>query len=206
MTGCAGNRGRGFQIHLMGWWDFTDDGWNTALSVRRMRRTLNVKGWRVVMFQPSISLLVLVGLFASQLASIPHAHGLGTTDQEREHASRPHFHLAGTGHSHDHKHCQHSHSHSKSPQQRPAKSNEPVVADRCTDCDHDVDAVFAPSNLKCVPQVVQTDVAMQSITLLTIALDLADVASARGFQFSRPPPDAVLDASDTYLTLRNLRI
>lgn len=80
------------------------------------------------MVRRSISLLLLLGVVANQLASIPHGHD---THGANEHDARPHVHLAWFWHGHDH--ADHRHEHSG-----PQACGGSVRHDN----DHDADAIY----------------------------------------------------------------
>lgn len=167
------------------------------------------------MFRSCISLLVTIGLFASQLAAVPHAHGEIAPADREEHDARPHFHgLWGNGGQHAHTHDGHAHSHS-TPPQKPASldpEGTPGVArpsEGIRNTHHDATAVYVPLQVASCPATSSTACVVLAWQLAACA-DLAadpgivslNIRSAPGWH----PPDEVLDASGTYLTLRNLRI
>jgi hypothetical protein len=77
-------------------------------------------------FRRCISLLVLAGFFANQLAVVlhaPHDHGAMTAEAQREHDATPHFHWRGNGERYHHHHAhRHVHRHPDRDVKRPSKS------------------------------------------------------------------------------------
>lgn len=83
------------------------------------------------MFRRYISLLLLLGIFASQVASIPHAHSVAGAG---EHDDRSHVHLAWFCHGHEHSGVDYDRS-----KTAPGRSIE-------HDGDHDADAIYLAMN------------------------------------------------------------
>ena len=150
------------------------------------------------MFRCGLSILVLLGFFANQLAMIPHNHAVDWPG----HGTRPHIHLASSSHSHSHGHDHHhGHSHhggSKKPVEQPQDSMEPLA-------EHDANALYVPggeihgvsaSSLKCAKQTHSQQ------SLVSGAEFLDHVAAS----FWQPPPNDPHRSCPTFLRLRNLRI
>ena len=168
------------------------------------------------MFRRAVSLLVIAGLIVGQLAAIPHAHGAMSAEEQREHDATPHFHNRWLGHPHhDHAHPHGGHSHSHSAKVHP-KHSKPASDDSSTQplglvpsgSAHDADAIYLPH--AGAPSMTSHKVtiawALQVGKLTPLAFCFA-VSQAKGEDYLRwHPPDEVQDASDYYLTLRNLRI
>lgn len=103
------------------------------------------------MFRGCISLVVIAGLFASQMAAVPHAHGGSSAEDRHEHDARPHFHCkwfsAG--------HCVHKHGGKERSHGTPAPVPVSVGSERNSDdclppeggrnTDHDSNAVDVPN-------------------------------------------------------------
>jgi hypothetical protein len=90
------------------------------------------------MFRRCISALVMFGFVAGQLAAVPHAHGVISPIEQRQHDSHPHVHIGHWGHSHDHDHAG-SDKHEKSS----SRSDEDET---CAPIhDHDADAIYLPA-------------------------------------------------------------
>ena len=166
------------------------------------------------MFRGCVSLLVLIGFLASQLATIPHAHGAASAEEQRNHDATPHFHGNSPSHSHSHSGRNHAHPHhtpAKPQSKTSADSSSGELTGRLAGADHrgaehDADAIFV--NARAVDRSSTTDRAASALQLAVLALPCAGSAAS---SIATPtlrwhPPDIVLDASDSYLTLRNLRI
>jgi len=143
------------------------------------------------MLRRCISLLLVIGFIAGQLAPVPHAHGAGDA---AVHDARPHVHLAWF--CHDHEHEQHDHGH----QTAPPRSLYPG-------CDHDSDAVYFDSNP--IPNRIAgpdlAKVTSEPIAPLYLAVSTCTPTDRPSAMWAHTPslraPDCAL-----YLTLRALRI
>lgn len=155
------------------------------------------------MFRRCISLLVIAGLFASQLAAVPHAHG-GLSDAEQQrHDATPHFHANWLGHG-DHGHSHGGHRHEPAEQ-----ANGQPLSTEIGGPDHDASAIFVPIQSAAPVTASQQEsaaAAWQLAALVPASDGLSDIGPSLGSTPPWHPPDEVLDGSDTYLTLRNLRI
>jgi hypothetical protein len=162
------------------------------------------------MFRRCVSLLVIVGLFASQLAAIPHAHGATSSEEQQKHDAKPHIHLFGhCSHSHSHSHAKddHHHHHDSIPSEDES-ANHPLAP--ISDVpEHDSDAFYFVAS----PSIFAgSTTQIHTISAMVMALQTPTAGwagehqaeSARGLPWH--PPDTVLDDSETYLTLRTLRI
>jgi len=164
------------------------------------------------MFQRCVSLLVLAGFLASQLAAMPHAHGVDDGEQ-RDLSTKRHFHWAwfvDVHGDHDHTHLSHRHTHAghgcsyDAPQESEAAQTGLVVG-QWTCGDHDFDAVFVPEpTVGTSPQ--HDPQAWQLASIVALPEELGQLVSAGERPVPWHPPDEILDASDTYLTLRMLRL
>src|SRR5689334_6867504 len=65
------------------------------------------------MWRRGLSLLVIVGFLANQMALIPHAHDRVTMAEQKKHDATPHIHFGASGHADD-DHDDHHHGHSHS--------------------------------------------------------------------------------------------
>ncbi len=161
------------------------------------------------MFRRCVSLLIIVGMFASQLAAVPHAHAEFSQEEQRKHDATPHFHLFG--------HCQQcrSHSHADGSHHRHDRLSEQDESDRQNSPPvgkspgHDADAVFVGIGTDCtlvsITQVSSTQVLL--IALQTpVATSICGIEAKEVQGLPWRPPEQVLDDSETYLTLRTLRI
>lgn len=168
------------------------------------------------MFRRCISLLVIMGLFASQLAAIPHAHAGNSAEEQQKHDATPHFHSEWfrSGHDHGHSHDGHSHSHDgqhaeKNTPQPAGDSEDQPLSDGLNGTDHDANAVFVPLHAG-APSTTSQNVSKAAASQIAATAVLTEVfGDAWPSVSSTPPlhpPDAVQDGSDIYLTLRNLRI
>lgn len=185
------------------------------------------------MFRRCVALLVTAGFLAGQTAAIPHAHG--SASQDPDHGARAHCHLEWFGHwewfghgeheqghghshhsqdSHRSQHSHHSHGHPGHSHHSPSepKSQPPECTAVHTDpihTDHDADAVYLPDCVGARATTLSASAATAPCPwVLAPPFALFDVAAnaARRVAGYCHPPDEVLDASDSYLILRNLRI
>lgn len=167
------------------------------------------------MFRRCVSLLVIAGFIASQLAAIPHAHGAASAEQQREHDATPHFHWGWLGHAdddHGHSNSGHGHSH---PGQEISGGSEPPsdgsegqpLGTGLSSSDHDADAFFIPKQAASASSAKNQLVSAWQFAALAPPPDwIGDLQASEQLSVRWHPPDEVLDGSDRYLTLRNLRI
>lgn len=168
------------------------------------------------MFRRCISLLVIVGLFASQLAAIPHAHAGNSAEEQQKHDATPHFHSKwfGGGHDHGHPHGGRSHSHVGERKEKPASesagdSKDQPLSDGLNGNDHDANAVYVPLHAGAPSTNSQNESKAAASQIAATAVLTEVLRDAWPTVSSTPPlhpPGAVQDGSDIYLTLRNLRI
>jgi hypothetical protein len=150
---------------------------------------------------------VIVGLFASQLASVPHAHAGISAEEQQKHDATPHFHctwLSHAHHEHGHSHDGHSHHHD-----RPAEPAErTTLPDGLNGVGHDATAVYCPGRVLAASVVQQDSLLSLLSDLGTLALSQppAELRPCGGMFGRRRPPDEAVDGSNIYLKLRNLRI
>jgi hypothetical protein len=153
----------------------------------------------------AITILVLLGYLAGQMAAMPHAHATAHAD----HPWQPHVHLsvddaAHVHHSHDGRHHHDDGRHDDDID--PPNANGALVAAE----DHDADAVYVSAvvqatsrsgvdsgiHAKCLsPQATPADVCIAALEWVSKALALSDCASGI------IEPHCAL-----YLSLRTLRI
>ena len=143
------------------------------------------------MMRRSISILVLAGFVASQLAVFPHAHP--TADHERD--SRPHVHLTGHAHSHAHPH---THRHQAG---HDTKVSAGVVAAE----QHDSDAAYLPNSGPARSGAASSLLHML-VTLSNEACTISIPTQIGGRAGTIPCPDSLPDDGPLFLNLRTLRI
>lgn len=168
------------------------------------------------MLHRCISLLVILGLFAGQLAAVPHAHAELSTEDRQEHDATPHIHCHWPGHDH-HGHYDHGHGHSNGDQPRhhfggvgPAdRPADRSPQDGVSEFDHGASMICVPVTMTAVAagrQVAQASTAQwwtAHAVLANIGPNLGKRGDSNG---SWRPPDFLRDGSGIYLTLRQLRI
>ena len=168
------------------------------------------------MFRRCVSLLVIAGFLASQLAAIPHAHGNASAEEQREHDAKPHCHFGHTHHDHGHSHSGHNHPH-ELPGQDQEEGSRPLSGGTDTELletgllatDHDANAIFLPGRAWTASTTSQKDHAQSVWQISALTANPVNLGNVPSFAKSAPrwhPPDEVLDASGSYLILRNLRI
>ena len=172
------------------------------------------------MFRRCLSLLVIAGFLASQMALVPHAHGIVSANEQQKHDATPHIHCGWFGssdHGHCHAHgdrCHGKHSHSDSGEQAVEVSQtaagDEANPDLCIEqshSDHDADAVFLSGlTVATSTKKVQVDSAWQVFWQCPLSCSLHQIQASTSPPLHWETPDVVQDASDSYLTLRNLRI
>jgi hypothetical protein len=156
------------------------------------------------MFRRCISLVVVAGILASHLATIPHAHaGMSAVEQKR-HDATPHFHSHGPGHSH------HGHRHSRKPSYSHSRHASAHVASNSSlspfaGGSHDNSAVFVPVSAPSADQKGMSTAAIVGAGSIPAPGKLLATFQAKLASAPWHPPDEVLDSSKIYLTLRTLR-
>jgi hypothetical protein len=162
------------------------------------------------MFRRVVSTLVVLGLFASHLAVVPHVHAGMQPTARQEHDATPHFHLPfgggiHAGHSHDH---HHTHAHSHVGGSHHASDCAPIWSG-AGGSDHDADAVYLPETFG-APAITNVDnIAAASShfsPLHTLAIWLSHSGANANTAPHWHPPELMGDAAPLYLTLRTLRI
>jgi hypothetical protein len=160
------------------------------------------------MFRRFISMLVLAGYFAGQLAMVPHAHAASDADHENQ----PHFHgrwltdwlnhggRANADHSH-HAHGGHDHSHGHS---LPADSGS---LPHSPPPEHSDDCILLPdfSNTAILQKDAKHSAAIGDVAL-PVECDLGPVKAARFSSVHHPQFNEWASGRHLYLTLRALRI
>jgi len=148
------------------------------------------------MFRSLVTIAVLLGFVAGQLAAVPHAHAFASLAEQRQHEARSHVHL---GHRHTHGHGHHHDGH----------DDAPVVPDRGNS--HDTDAIYLPpSHLPATGSVAVgkagQDHRFQSghwvSTLISRAFQDKPIVGTVPWH----PPDTGASSCALYLKLRTLRI
>jgi hypothetical protein len=92
------------------------------------------------MFRRAVSLIVMLGFVAGQMAAIPHAHGQDHLDLD--HDSRPHIHVSW------HEHVGHSQGDDEHAHHHPGKESHSPSTQSETDLNqdgHDSDAAYLPA-------------------------------------------------------------
>ena len=158
------------------------------------------------MLRRCLSLLLILGMIASPLAAMPHAHADMSSAEKVEHDQKPHLH----SHSHGHQH-HHGHDAPNEESDTSANSNKPPCEEGNDDgkLDYFFGSICFGIQAEALFKVNQVD-DIQAKTLPAAAISLLEgrltpptvIAPSPLWQ----PPDAVLDESDIYLTLRNLRV
>jgi hypothetical protein len=165
------------------------------------------------MLRHCVSLLTTFGFLALQLASMPHVHGPILSESQRDHDEYHHFHFAWLGHyGEDHEHSDHKHSHhedesdeSDSPSQKPVdESSDQFPFGE----DHDHDAVYITASVAALSifESVRWEVKAEYTQIAFVPISINVYGTELPPSPRWHPPDKVLDSSDCYLTLRNLRI
>lgn len=161
------------------------------------------------MFRRCVTFLVIAGFLASQLAAIPHAHGVASAKEQQKHDATPHFHYEWFGHAgHDHGHSHPGQRHGLG-QEAPSSDNSDgqPLGIGLSGAAHDSDAVFVPRQAVFAASSKDRVVAAWQLAALVALHDfLGDHKWIPNPSPRWHPPDQILDASDTYLTLRNLRL
>ena len=146
------------------------------------------------MHERCLSFVAILGLLASQLAAMPHAHAGMTTAEQQKHAAKPHFHTGKHSHSHDHSHGGHSHRHD-------TPANEPA-----SEPSHDDAAVYfdVETDLVLISKTASLDA--NQATFQIVAIVELEQISPDSLARHWHPPNTGQDGTETYLTLRNLRL
>lgn len=163
------------------------------------------------MLPRSLAFAAIVGLLASQLAALPHAHSWTSPIEQQKHDSTPHVHLEWLGlsqHRHEHSHGGHTHSHAKGGQ-REAKPIEEQddTAPIQNSGDHKTSAIVVS-----VPLGLSVAISHQDAPTATSQLLAGEVPFVCQIDLNRNqpicwhPPDLAWADSHLYLSLRNLRI
>ncbi len=163
------------------------------------------------MFSRCISIFVIVGFVASQLAAVPHLHSWSSFADQQQHDATPHLHLDWLGfsdHSHEHSHGgqTHSHCHIKHSHAAPVEdhNDSACVSDSG---DHDASAVAVS-----VPEGMPSSGSYQlpgkaTSQLLAAAIPLDGSIELNGLRPIRwHPPDLAWSDAHLYIFLRNLRL
>jgi hypothetical protein len=162
------------------------------------------------MFRRCVSILVLLGFVAGQLAAVPHAHGGCSSEQQREHDARPHVHVGSCSHSHDHNDSHDGHSHSHATDKPAPASGEQLSNSGCGPyVEHDADAIYLPCGASS-PVAVKDQRTASSADPISSA-DTASYATCllpdpRNASAPIHPPNGHSSGAKLFLTLRNLRI
>jgi hypothetical protein len=145
------------------------------------------------MFRRLVASLTLLGFFAGQLALVPHAHAARSRDEQRQHSSRPHFHVGGHAHNHSHT--------------TPAGERSPLDWIGAPGHDHDADAIYLSEGNSTLGTARDERVAIATIGLSADLLTGSwQPPSPQGLAVPFHPPDPFPAGSKLFLTLRTLRI
>lgn len=159
------------------------------------------------MFRRMVAILVALGLLASHLAAIPHAHGGMSAAEQKRHDATPHFHSHGPGHAHHGRRHDHRHSpksHKTHLPQLPAEVAGEGALSPVTVESHDSSTVFVPVSATSSAQKVAS-VTADTGTWTSAPCELLAASQVKWASAPWHPPDEVLDGSKLYLTLRTLR-
>ena len=161
------------------------------------------------MFRRCLSLFAIAGFVASQLAAIPHAHAGASLPEQRRHNATPHFHAAhGHGHHSHHHSDSHSERHPNGGAEHSDHSSGQPLGSCLSGADHDADAIFVAGHNCSLWTITRADLSASALQVADLALR-AGCLSDHGrtaWPLRWRPHDEVLDGSETYLILRNLRI
>lgn len=146
--------------------------------------------------------LLMIAYLASQLATLPHAHGANSENQPCDHNARSHVHVSWfhhEDHSHEHEDGHSDHHHCDGTHSQPAADTEPG--------DHDSDAVYLPNDtgFSLPTKTVATSDSFHLVTTLTIATVPVPMAISQ-FSSDAHLPDKCSAGCPLYLALRALRI
>ena len=163
------------------------------------------------MYRHCTSILLIAVHLASQLALVPHTHGVHGLAQPADENSRPHVHLGwlgGGSHTHSHTHAHgHSHEHGEVATHSHILPSSGHCSHLAVDC-HDCDAVYLPTDIG-APVIKGEKESGQ------FAVDLATVPIAAVMWAPPEPPERLMhrvfpiDSTPScarYLILRALRI
>ena len=163
------------------------------------------------MFRRCLFLLVIWGLVASNLASIPHAHARMSTEEQHQHDTTPHVHPSWLGHHHGgraHSHSDHRHQHAapEQPTQQPPSTPLPCgVHD--ADGHHAMAVFFLPVALSYTGEPAESLFPVSNAPAEQVACVPAfALIEVRDLTRQGDPPDYGASSANLYLKLRNLRI
>jgi hypothetical protein len=159
------------------------------------------------MFRRFVSLLVLIGFLANQLAAIPHAHAGYSEEQQRQHDAQPHVHVGRGNHAHHH-----GHSHDQPSDRQPAEKHSPVKVPplssgvRDFSVEYDLDAIYLPSSASLA--VKDPSTANAAAALFGDLDSTSTSADLKPRCLCAPihPPNRDARGAKLYLILRALRI
>jgi hypothetical protein len=152
-----------------------------------------------------LSLLLILGLIASPLAAMPHAHAEMSNAEKCEHDQTPHVHTHSHGHHHHHGHDAQN-ERAATPKNSSKAPSDDASDDGALRYFHGAICFEIQSEALCkVNQVEELHAKTFSVAAINwLEANLAPMTAIRPSLWQ--PPDAVLDESTIYLTLRNLRI
>jgi hypothetical protein len=160
------------------------------------------------MLQRGVSLLVLIGFAASQLATVGHAHAWTSLPEQQQHDATPHVHWFGSSsHRHEHTHGGHSHPHKRGQSNSSQDRDDATPTPGQTDFEHDASAIFISACLA-LPVTGNPPVLLMGVnepSVVPVSL-VQEIEAHVWLLMCMHPPDASWPGSHLYLSLRNLRI
>ena len=152
------------------------------------------------MFRKGVSIVVLLGFVAGQVAAMPHAHGDCTLRDD--HDSRPHAHtlcVGEAGHRHAHHH--------DVADTRMTHSHPPVSQAIGEQDDHDSDAVYLANDISVFLASKITSVPTGGQVLYAVVYPVASsLTAAADYSAAAFFPNECSSSRPLYLELRALRI
>ena len=169
------------------------------------------------MYRCCVTFLAIVGFLTNHLVvMVPHAHAGMTAEEQKEHDATPHFHCGHACHSNkSHSHSNGKVDHSQTENRDKGSDKHEITGDLddhlliSIDLEHDADAIFLPVTAGVPSRINHQEVTLslwQLVPLLSFSTSCDELRSNSAASSFWQVPAKVSDASDTYLTLRNLRI
>jgi hypothetical protein len=165
------------------------------------------------MLNRCVSLLLIVGIIANPLASMPHAHAGMSPQGRQQHDAIPHIHFHGAVHDHhehhhddEHSHHGHPHKHASDPVE--SSDDQPQHAG-LSDAGHHPLAFHLPASAMAAPSgkpIGPPPSLLVKIAFIPNWQPIAEVECAGIRPAREQPSERIPDGSSLYLTLRNLRL
>ena len=181
-----------------------------SLSNRRCRRILQWFNYCLAssaMFRCTLTLVVIAGYLAGQLATVPHVHAAEHSGHARSHAHGDWFtRFFKTNH---HSHSQaHSHSHEGFGSHHSHDEHEHPAPPSPSDKDHDSSCVYLPDlDVANAPsKSMDQSAKVSSIAVVIEATNGLSSSMLLSAIQSKAPPDGLLLGCPRFLKLRTLRI